>query len=82
MHWKPFQAIHADHLHFGQNSVLPNVHEVLTIIDRVTGLLAAVHLTSANAHQSLLALMNHWIRCVGLPSGLYPDNGGAFTSST
>ena len=82
MHWKPFQAIHVDQLHLGQNSVLPNVHEVLTIIDRATGLLAAVPLTSLNAQQSLLALMNHWISRVGLPSALYADNGGAFRSAT
>jgi len=75
-----FSVVHVDHLHMGENDILPNVTECLTMIDRFMGILVAVPVTHANAQQSLLAFFNHFISRYGVPKILISDNGPAFRS--
>ena len=77
---EPFAVVHVDHLHIGNNSILPNVTELLTIIDRFTGLLLAVPVTYANSQQSVLGFFNHFISHFGVPRILVSDNGTPFKS--
>jgi len=77
---EPFAVVHVDHLHIGSNVILPNVTELLTIIDRFTGLLLAVPVTHANSEQSVLGFFNHFISHFGIPRVLVSDNGTPFKS--
>jgi len=77
---EPFAVVHVDHLHIGSNKILPNVTELLTIIDRFTGLLLAVPVTHANSEQSVLGFFNHFISHFGIPRVLVSDNGTPFKS--
>ena len=77
---EPFAVVHVDHLHIGRNIILPNVTELLTIIDRFTGLLLAVPITHANSEQSVLGFFNHFISHFEIPRVLVSDNGTPFKS--
>ena len=77
---EPFAVVHVDHLHIGSNDIIPNVTELLTIIDRFTGLLIAVPVTYANSQQSVLGFFNHFISRFGVPRILVSNNGTPFKS--
>jgi len=77
---EPFAVVHVDHLHIGNNEIIPNVTELLTIIDRFTGLMLAIPVTYANSQQSVLGFFNHFISHFGIPKILVSDNGTPFNS--
>jgi len=77
---EPFAVVHVDHLHIGDNEIIPNVTELLTIIDRFLGLLAAAPVTYANSQQSVLGFFNYFISRFGIPRILVSDNGIPFKS--
>jgi len=77
---EPFAVVHVDHLHIGENVIIPHVTELLTIIDRFTDLLIAVPVTHANSQQSVLGFFNHFVSRFGIPRVLVSDNGTPFKS--
>ena len=76
----PFLCIHIDHFYVGPNDIFPEMNECLTVIDRTTGLMAAIPLPVLNFLNTWLALCNQKFSRHGLCQQLISENGSVFRS--